>query len=106
MNILVIRFTSMGDVICVTSLFEYLRRKFPDSKVFFLTDAKYAELFKDDPRIFQVIGQEKNKVSQAVLQLINVQWDNVVDLQNNRRSIRVRKKLLQGRAFRGTIGAV
>ncbi len=104
MNILVIRFTSMGDVICVTSLFEYLHQKFPDSKVFFLTDAKYAELFKDDPRIFQVIGQEKNKESQAVLQLINVQWDNVVDLQNNRRSIRVRKKLLQGRAFRGTIG--
>ena len=104
MNILVIRFTSMGDVICVTSLFAYLHEKFPDSKVYFLTDAKYAELFKDDPRIFQVIGQEKSRENDPVLQLIDVHWDKVIDLQNYKRSIRVRKMLLLGRASSAAVG--
>jgi heptosyltransferase-2 len=102
MNILVIRFTSMGDVICVTPLFTYLHEKFPDAKVYFLTDAKYAELFKDDSRIFQAIGQEKSRKKDPILQLIDVHWDRVVDLQNNHRSVRVRKSLL----FRGTTGIV
>lgn len=90
----------MGDVIFVTSLFEYLHTKFPGSKVYFLTDAKYAELFKDDPRIFQVIGQEKNIENGLFSQLINIRWDKVIDLQNNKRSIRVRKKLMLGRVSR------
>jgi heptosyltransferase II len=101
MNILVIRFTSMGDVICVTSLFTYLHEEFPDSKVYFLTDAKYAELFKNDPRIFQVIGQEENKENGPVSR---VYWDKVIDLQNNKRSVRVRKTLLPGQVLSGTLG--
>ena len=90
----------MGDVICATSLFACLHKKFPGSKVYFLTDAKYAELFKEDPRIFKVIGQENSRENDPVFQLNAVQWDKVVDLQNNQRSKRARKSL----NFRGTIG--
>ena len=93
MNILVIRFTSMGDVILVTSLFSYLKQRYPDGKIFFLTDALYAGLFKDDTRIFQVAGLEKNASGSLPESLSGVVWDQIIDVQNNARSAAIRKSL-------------
>jgi heptosyltransferase II len=83
MNILVIRFSSMGDVILVTSLFSYLEKKYPGSKVYFLTDSRYAELFRDDNRIFKVVGREKKSVNNDFLSLLPDKFDRMIDLQNN-----------------------
>ena len=98
MKILVIRFSSMGDVILATSLFSYLKNACPESEIYFLTDARYSGLFKDDTRLVQIVGQEKNVDDDAFLRLLFTKWDKVIDLQNNARSARVLARLSPGAA--------
>jgi heptosyltransferase II len=93
MKILVIRFTSMGDVILATSVFSYLKNAYPTSRIHFLTDAGYAGLFKDDPRLDGVVGADKKHDGDGYRQLLDVTWDSVIDLQHNKRSFLLKKKL-------------
>lgn len=92
MKVLIIRFSSMGDVILVTPLFSYLRRHFPDAEIFFLTASRYTELFNDEPRLTSVIPFSRSDEKSILSDLASQSWDFVIDLQNNRRSSRIRKK--------------
>jgi heptosyltransferase-2 len=98
MKILVIRFTSMGDVILATSLFSFLKKNYPDSHIFFLTDVRYSGIFKDDSRLDSVIGAEKAQEMGDCRELFGMQWDMVIDLQNNKRSFQVKKRLSSAHA--------
>lgn len=84
-KILIIRFSSMGDVILVSALFAALKSSLGDSEITFVTDPQYTGLFKDDHRLYRVYGVSKkgNGVDSGLLQK---SWDLVIDLQNNRRS--------------------
>lgn len=94
MNILIIRFSSMGDVILATPVFSYLKSNYPLCRIYFITDARYAELFNNDPRLYQVIGVDKQGGAiEQIGTLRTITWDRIVDLQNNRRSRRLRKTL-------------
>jgi heptosyltransferase II len=93
MNILVIRLSSMGDVVLATSVFSYLKDSVPAARIWFLTDAMYAGLFASDPRLHRVVGLVKGGERDAAVELSREQWDRVIDLQNNGRSARVRGAL-------------
>lgn len=98
-KILVIRFSSMGDVILTASLFSTLKNRFPDCAITFITDSQYVELFSDDPRLSSVIGISRGQKSFESA-LMEQRWDLVVDLQNNRRS----KKLVNLLNNKGRVG--
>jgi heptosyltransferase-2 len=84
----------MGDVILATSVFSYLKSTFPDSKICFVTGKEYAGLFTHDPRLARVIGVEKGNEVRVAGDLADVTWDRIIDLQNNRRSISIRRALI------------
>jgi heptosyltransferase-2 len=84
-KILLIRFSSMGDVILITPLLSTLKDRYPDSQITLLTDSSYVELFSDDPRLAKVHGVSKTNID-SIVQLLQEPWDLVVDLQRNRRS--------------------
>ena len=54
MKILIVRLSSMGDVILATALFSFLRKQYPTASLTFLTGSDYAGLFRDDPRLSEV----------------------------------------------------
>ena len=55
MKILVIRFSSLGDVVLITPLFQKIKHLYPSSHVTFLTDCKFIDLFGTDPNIDRII---------------------------------------------------
>lgn len=55
MKILVIRFSSLGDVVLITPLFQKIKHTYPSSHVSFLTDCKFIDLFGTDPNIDRII---------------------------------------------------
>ena len=81
MNILVIRFSSLGDVVLVTPLLSYLADRYPGSRTTLVTGPDYTPLFSDDPRLARTVSSVD-----ATALLHDEAWDLVVDLQNNRRS--------------------
>ncbi len=92
MKILAIRFSSMGDVILTVPLFTFIKKNFPESEIFFITKKEYRDLFIDDPRLSSVIALSYRDTEDVLTKLAKQDWDLLIDLQNNRRSIRLRKK--------------
>lgn len=84
----------MGDVILATSVFSYLKQEYPQAKIWFVTQQKYAELFSDDTRLARVVAVEKGGERDAAQELRSVEWDRIIDLQNSHKSLFLRKGLL------------
>ncbi len=93
-NILIIRLSSLGDVILTTPIIKLLKNKYPDSKIDFLVDYRYKNVLKTNPNLNEIFEYDKNKNQQTLINAFKKkQYDFVVDLQNNFRSREVTSKL-------------
>lgn len=90
-RILVVRLSSLGDIILSFPLLSKLKRKFPDSEITFLAKDEYAELLDLNPSIERVM-----KLSSFDGKL---NFDIVTDLQNNLHSRRLLKNY-NGKIFK------
>ncbi|MBN2189534.1 MAG: glycosyltransferase family 9 protein [Chitinispirillaceae bacterium] len=88
MKILVLRLSSMGDCILAAAVFSYIKNKYADASISFITGSEYQGLFSDDPRLSTVAGID-DRTARLPENLAAHEWDLVVDLQNNGRSRRV-----------------
>jgi len=50
-SFLLIRFSSMGDVLLTTPIIRSLRKKFKDAELFFATKEKWAPLLQHNPHL-------------------------------------------------------
>ena len=57
-KVLVIRFSSFGDVVQATTVNHQLRSLFPEAKIVWLTKSAFASLVQKDPNVDQVINLE------------------------------------------------
>ena len=88
MDILIIRFSSLGDVIMTTAVVETLKQNFPESHIFFLTKSDYSQIFEFDERIFRVIGIQGNENPLEIIKKTGKsEFDVIIDLHSSIRSI-------------------
>ena len=85
----------MGDVILTTPLLTYLKSKNPEAEITLITGSQYAELFKDDPRLVSIVPYFRSDEKKIFSDLALEKWDLIVDLQNNRRTKRLRSEYFQ-----------
>src|SRR5210317_285972 len=86
---LVIRFSSIGDIILTTPVVRHLKQQVEDSEVHYLTKAAYAPLLEANPYIDRVHSfQDDMKACIASLKSEGI--DYVVDLHSNLRSSRIK----------------
>jgi heptosyltransferase II len=87
-NILVIRYSALGDVVLATSVLEPLRARFPKARIEWVTDALYAPLLEGLPEIAEVhrLGREGPNAALSLAGRLRGRFDVVVDLQNKIRS--------------------
>lgn len=97
-KILVIRFSSLGDIVLTTPVFDVLKARFPKSRIFFLTKAQYGDLLIADPRVSSLIQFDSAKEHQGIPGFINLvsnlrshDFDLLIDLHANLRSFLVRR---------------
>ncbi len=90
-NILVIRFSAMGDVLLTTPLLRILKAHLPDTSVDFLVKAPYEPLLRWNPyitNVFKFSAQDKEYGFRGILRILNrQQYDAVIDLQASQRSV-------------------
>ena len=87
-NVLVLRFSSLGDVVLTTAIFPNLRKRWPHAKIAVATKAAFAPVFDGNPNVdevFQLDGPGRT-FSQLVLDLRRRHWDVVIDLHANLRT--------------------
>lgn len=91
MKILIVRISSLGDVILSTHLPRLISKRFPESRIDYLVSKQFASLLQFNPYISQIIEYDKtlpfSKHILSMLSLYNpMHYDIILDLQNNIRS--------------------
>ncbi len=96
-KILVVRFSSLGDIILTTPVLDALKGSYRDSEICFLTRQRYRGLLEADPRISSVIyfqPEDRDRGVAGFLRLIRrlnqEKFDLIVDLHSNLRSFLIR----------------
>ena len=88
-RILVIKISSLGDLILSLPALKEMRNKFPRGSICLLTLKKYHSFFHDCPYIDEIIAlEEKYRRPKSILDIARIlrrrSFDYIVDLQNNR----------------------
>lgn len=84
-RILVIRFSSLGDVVLAEPIFRVLKQKYPQAKVGFATKRAYAEVLEGNPNI-DVIFTLNNDYGKFAEEVRGFNPDLIIDLHKTFRS--------------------
>lgn len=98
MKILVLRFSSIGDIVLTTPVVRCLKRQL-GAEVHFLTKQSYASVLEHNPNVDRVVAF-RSDVSEVLPALRRERYDQVIDLHRNLRSLHVKLALRRpSRAF-------
>ncbi len=92
LKILVIRFSSIGDIVLTTPVVRILKKQFPDSEIHFLTKSQFSFLLNDNPYVDKVHSLSRN-LSDTIKELKDESYDHLIDLHNNLRTKRIKSAL-------------
>ena len=86
MKFLIIRFSSIGDIVLTSPVVRCLREQ-TGAEIHFLTKRNFVPIVEENPHISRVFSFEKN-ISEVITDLKSMGYDAVIDLHNNLRSRR------------------
>jgi len=85
-KILIIRFSSIGDIILTTPVVRCLASQLPEAEIHFLTKKSYSAILANNPWIKKVY--ELDASLNAIIPLLKAEnYDHIVDLHKNMRSL-------------------
>lgn len=91
-KVLVIRFSSIGDIVLTTPIIRSLKAALPDTEIHFLTKKAYGPLLEHNPHLSHI-----HFLGGSLRQTLNIlraeNFDHILDLHNNLRSLRVKWSL-------------
>jgi ADP-heptose:LPS heptosyltransferase len=91
-KILIIRFSSIGDIVLTTPLLRCLKTQLPGVEIHYLTKQKFKSVLATNPHI-DFIHTIDDHLSEIIPQLKNEKFDHIIDLHKNFRSMGIRLKL-------------
>ncbi len=89
---LIIRFSSIGDIVLTTPIIRCLKKQMDGAEIHFLTKKQFAGVLSANPYIDHLWLYENN-LDELIRQLQGEDFDYIIDLHNNFRSLRVKLKL-------------
>ncbi len=95
-RILVIRFSSLGDIILLTPLFREIKKRFPESQLDFLTSTTFASVCSNNPHIDSITAFDRNRkgeLKRTIKWVKKNRYDLILDAHH---SLRSRLLLLSG----------
>ena len=90
MKVLVIRFSSIGDIVLTTPVVRCLKKQVPDAEIHFLTKTGFVPLVENNPYISKIYSI-KDKVTEIRKELEKENYDFVIDLHHNLRSAQAKR---------------
>ncbi len=90
-NILVVRLSSIGDIVLTTPVLRALKKRFPHASLDYCTKSSFHALLENSPYIDTLYSPENSPRGQ---------YDMVIDLQNNLRSRSMTGAIKAGRVYR------
>lgn len=91
-NFLIIRFSSIGDIVLTTPLVRCLKQQVADARIIYLTKKNYVPVLETNPYIDELLILN-DKINQTIEQLRELKIDYIIDLHNNLRSGIIKRRL-------------
>ena len=85
MKILVIRFSSMGDIIYTTPVVRCLKMQIPGAEVHFITKPAFKYIYDNNPHVDKLLLL-KPSLSETIAEIKVEGYDHIIDLHNNLRT--------------------
>lgn len=92
MKVLVIRFSSIGDIVLTSPVLRCLKNQKPGIQIHYLTKSAFRSVVAHNPHIDKVFYLEDN-LNQVIAELKKEKYDYVIDLHHNLRTARVKRAL-------------
>jgi len=92
LKFLIVRFSSIGDIVLTTPVVRCLRKKYPEAIIHYLTKKKFASILESNPYLDKVISLEDD-LNKTIQQLENEEYDHVIDLHHNLRTLRMKNAM-------------
>jgi lipopolysaccharide heptosyltransferase II len=93
-KILVIRFSSLGDVLLTSALLKSIKENFPDAEVHYLTKQNFADVIRFNPNVDRVIEVDNNidfsGLRKLRKEIKSNNYDLIIDAHNSLRSLYLR----------------
>ena len=86
---LVVRFSSIGDIILTTPVLRHLKNQVEDAEIHFLTKSTFASLLEANPYVDHIYSFEGD-MKKCIRDLRALQFDYIIDLHHSVRSARVK----------------
>lgn len=97
MKFLLLRFSSIGDIVLTTPVIRCLRKKFPEAEIHFLSRKQFEPVLKHNAYLDKTIYFDQN-VDEVLAGLKSEKYDYIVDLHHNFRTMKV-KRALNAKSF-------
>jgi lipopolysaccharide heptosyltransferase II len=90
-DILVVRFSAIGDILLTTPLLRAIRTRHPGARVAFLTKEQYVPLLSDNPNVNEVLGIQDDDRLRGIAETIkSVRYTHLLDLHGSLRTLALR----------------
>jgi len=91
-KILVIRLSSIGDIVLTSPVVRCLKEQLPKAEIHFVTKLQYACILKSNPNVDKIHIFDEN-LSEIISELQNEQFNYIIDLHHNYRSARIKQAI-------------
>lgn len=92
MKVLIVRFSSIGDIILTTPIVRCIKQQLKNGEVHFATKAAFSSIVQTNPYIDKVFSIEKS-VFEITSQLKKENYDYIIDLHHNLRTLKLKMAL-------------
>lgn len=92
-RLLIIRLSSLGDILLTTPLLRLIKTSFPHIEIDFILTSSYKDVLVNNPYINNIILYSKDEPAKSIKELRSNNYDLVIDLQNNFRSKKIRRRI-------------
>lgn len=89
MKILIVRFSSIGDIVLTTPIIRCIKQQVQNIEVHYLTKQKFASVIENNPHIDK-LHVLKDSLSEVIPQLKKENYDYVIDLHHNLRTLKLK----------------
>lgn len=91
-KILIIRFSSIGDIVLTSPLLRAIKQQKPDLEVHYLSKKSFGPVLENNPHIDRLILLNNN-IKDTIKFLKKEKYDHIIDLHKNLRTFRIKKCL-------------
>ncbi len=92
MKILILRFSSIGDIVLTTPVVRCLRKKYPDAEIHYATKKAFKSVLQHNPYInkLHLLADSFDELADTLKQ---ENYDYIIDLHNNQRTLLLKLRL-------------